>query len=150
MYLHKIRLENFRNLSSIDINPHQELNLVYGENGAGKSSLLEAIHILGFGRSFRTSKPDQFIQDGALSASAFCKYNDDNGDCSLGFSRSKQDGYTFSLNGERTSKITDIARQLPVQIFTPQSSDLILGAPLGRRRYIDLSLIHISEPTRPY
>jgi len=145
MHITQIRLEGFRNFPSTEFFPHKNLNIIYGDNGAGKSSLLEAIHVLGFGRSFRTSRPDAFIKDQETVASGFCIFQIDNEETKLGFSRSKQDGYKFSVNGEKTKKIVDIARMLPVQIFTPQSSDLILGPPLGRRRYVDWLLFHVEH-----
>ena len=145
MHITQISLESFRNFPSADFSPHKNLNIIYGDNGAGKSSLLEAIHVLGFGRSFRTSKPDTFIKEQKQSAFGFCIFKSGNEETKLGFSRSKQEGYTFSVNGEKTKKIADIARLLPVQIFTPQSSDLILGPPLGRRRYVDWLLFHVEQ-----
>ena len=145
MHITQIRLESFRNFSSVVFSPHKNLNIIYGDNGAGKSSLLEAIHVLGFGRSFRTSKPDTFINEQTTVASGFCVFESDNLQTKLGFSRSRPEGYTFSVNGDKTKKIADIARMLPVQIFTPQSSDLILGPPLGRRRYIDWLLFHVEQ-----
>ena len=145
MHITKIRLENFRNFAAVDFCPHESLNIIYGNNGAGKSSLLEAIHVLGFGRSFRTSKPDTFISDAQTKVSGFCEFTSHNEVSRLGFSRSKTDGYLFSVDGEKTKKIADIARLLPVQIFTPQSSDLILGPPLGRRRYLDWLLFHVEH-----
>jgi DNA replication and repair protein RecF len=145
MHIKTVKLENFRNFSVVDFSPHKNLNVIYGNNGVGKSSLLEAIHVLGFGRSFRTSKPDSFITDMQIRAAGFCEFSNDNNVTKLGFTRSKQEGYLFSVNGEKTKKIADIARLLPVQIFTPQSSDLILGPPLGRRRYIDWLLFHVEH-----
>jgi DNA replication and repair protein RecF len=145
MHITQVRLEDFRNFQAVELSPHKNLNIIYGDNGAGKSSLLEAIHVLGYGRSFRTSKPDGFITDGKRQASGFCKFQVDDECFSLGFFRHKVEGYKFSVNGEKTKRIADIARILPVQIFTPQSSDLILGAPLGRRRYIDWLLFHVEQ-----
>ena len=145
MHISQLRLESFRNFNVVQLNPHKNLNIIIGENGAGKSSLLEAIHILGYGRSFRTSKPDTFIQNSQPITSAFCKFSLQEQAYSLGFSRSKSDGYKFSVNGEKTKKIADMARILPVQIFTPQSSDLVLGPPVGRRRYIDWLLFHVEQ-----
>jgi DNA replication and repair protein RecF len=145
MHIKNIRLENFRNFQAVNLSPHRNLNLIYGINGAGKSSLLEAVHVLGFGRSFRTVKPDTFIKEGALMASGFCEFENNNQLSKLGFSRSKHKGYMFSIDGEKTKKIADIARLLPVQMFTPQSSDLILGPPLGRRRYLDWLLFHVEQ-----
>ena len=145
MFITNIRLENFRNFSAAELFPHQNLNIIYGENGAGKSSILEALHVLGFGRSFRTTKPDSIIKDTERFTAGFCKFANDELQSQLGFMRSKQDGNSFSIDGQKTKKISDIARLLPVQIFTPQSSDLILGAPAGRRRYVDWLLFHVEH-----
>ena len=145
MHIEQIRLLNFRNFATVDMQPHPHLNVIFGENGAGKSSLLEVIHVLGFGRSFRTSKSDTFISHSEKSASGFCKYTLNNDVSSLGFTRLKGNGFQFSVNGERTKRIIDIVRLLPVQIFTPQSSDLLLGAPVGRRRYIDWLVFHVEH-----
>jgi DNA replication and repair protein RecF len=145
MHITKIRLENFRNFSAVDFSPHKNLNIIYGSNGAGKSSVLEAVHVLGYGRSFRTTRPDTFINYDETKTAGFCEFTNKDELTKLGFSRSKQEGYLFSVDGEKTKKIADIARLLPVQIFTPQSSDLILGAPLGRRRYLDWLLFHVEH-----
>lgn len=144
-HITRIRLDKFRNFLDVELFPHKNLNVIYGDNGAGKSSVLEAIHVLGFGRSFRTSKPDSFINYDATSSSAHCQFSKDNESMSLGFTRSRSSGFEFSVNAERTKKKADIARLLPVQIFTPQSSDLILGPPIGRRRYIDWLLFHVEQ-----
>ena len=53
MYLTHLRVRDLRCLASTDVEPHPRLNLITGLNGAGKSSLLEAIHLLAYGRSFR-------------------------------------------------------------------------------------------------
>lgn len=145
MYIKQIKISNFRNFAAAELTPNQSLNLIHGENGAGKSSLLEALYVLGYGRSFRTSKPNTFVQNDLNTASVFCVFNDGTQDVQFGFSRDKQDGFMFSVNGDKTQKIVDVARLLPVQIFTPQSSDLILGAPLERRRYIDWLLFHVEQ-----
>ncbi len=145
MHITQIRLTNFRNFSAADFSPHPKLNFIYGTNGAGKSSILEAIHVLGFGRSFRTSKSDNFINQQSQLASGYCQFENEGQLTKLGFSRSIKEGNTFSINGEKTKRIIDVVRLLPVQIFTPQSSDLILGAPLGRRRYIDWLVFHVEQ-----
>lgn len=146
MHITQLRLNHFRNFSEILLNPSASFNLIYGLNGAGKSSLLEALHILGYGRSFRTTKANTIIQNGFNSATTFCRYLCEDGEQVLGASRSKSDGFVFNLNREKTRRISDIAKVLPIQIFTPQSSDLILGAPMLRRRFIDWLVFHV-EPS---
>ncbi|MFC4698795.1 DNA replication/repair protein RecF [Glaciecola siphonariae] len=145
MHITQLRLNHFRNFTETRINPSASFNMIYGLNGAGKSSILEAIHLLGYGRSFRTNKANTIIQTDALSATSFCKFQAQDGEQVLGASRSKADGFVFNINAEKTRRISDIAKILPIQIFTPQSSDLILGAPMLRRRFIDWLVFHVEQ-----
>ena len=145
MHITQLRLTSFRNFSQASISPSPSFNLIYGLNGAGKSSVLEAIHLLGYGRSFRTNKPNTIIQNNATSATSFCRYLTNDSEQVLGASRSKEDGFVFNINSEKTRRISDVARILPIQIFTPQSSELILGAPMLRRRFIDWLLFHVEH-----
>jgi len=145
MYIQQLRLTHFRNFSSELIQPSSSFNLLFGANGAGKSSILEALHLLGYGRSFRTSKPDSIIQFDHDMCTAFCKYVENTQERAIGVSRSKKSGIEFNLNSLRTSRISDAAKVLPIQIFTPQSSELITGPPMLRRRYIDWLLFHVEH-----
>jgi DNA replication and repair protein RecF len=146
MHLSFLQLAHFRNLEQVAFTPCNSLNIIHGANGAGKSSILEAIHLLGFGRSFRTSRQNSVVQHGQSAATVFSKLVDDAGDENrIGCSRHKSDGFEFSLNGERTKKLSDIVRKIPMQIFTPQSSDLIIGQPLLRRRFVDWALFHVEH-----
>ena len=62
MYINKIEIKNFRNYEKqeIELNPH--INIFYGDNAQGKTNILEAIFISGFGKSFRTSKEKEMIK----------------------------------------------------------------------------------------
>ena len=64
MNINKIKLKNFRNYTEqeIELNPH--INVFYGDNAQGKTNILEAIFISGFGKSFRTSKEKEMIKLG--------------------------------------------------------------------------------------
>lgn len=145
MYITQLRLTQFRNFSDIELKPSSSFNLLFGANGAGKSSVLEAIHLLGYGRSFRTNKADTLIQEQCQTATAFCRFQNVDSEQSLGVSRSKSDGFLFNVDSEKTRRISDIAKILPIQIFTPQSSDLIIGPPMLRRRFIDWLLFHVEQ-----
>lgn len=145
MYINEIRLENFRNFPALFFNPSPNLNILYGENGAGKTSILESIYLLSFGRSFRTSKLDSIVNYDATEATTFCKFLRDDKQSKLGFTRIKNKQNVFSIDGIKSKRLSDMARVLPVQVFTPQSSDLVIGAPIGRRRYIDWLLFHVEH-----
>ena len=147
MHLQSLRLIQFRNFESVSISPSPSLNIIYGQNGAGKSSILEAIHLLGYGRSFRTSKANSVIQFEADESVIFTEVKDGLTSTikKIGCSRHRKNGYTFKINDDASTKLSDLVRHVPVQIFTPQSSDLILGAPVNRRKFIDWALFHVEH-----
>ena len=146
MKLDKVQLTNFRNISSATLSPSPALTIIRGVNGSGKSSLVESIFYLGFGRSFRTSKHTSVIKTGEDEFSVFasCR-NEDNEKLNVGFQRRRNDTFTCSINGEHSNKLSDLVSLVPVQLFTPQSTDLILGSPSERRRFCDWGLFHVEH-----
>lgn len=64
MLISHLQISHLRNLAQVELDPSPRINILFGENGSGKTSLLEAIHLLGLGRSFRTQQYRQLIQSG--------------------------------------------------------------------------------------
>ena len=62
MYIKKIKIENFRNIEFMEIEPHNEINVIYGQNGQGKTNLLEAIWLFTGCKSFRNAKDSELVQ----------------------------------------------------------------------------------------
>lgn len=146
MKLEEIQIQHFRNLESVVINPSQTLNFIIGQNGSGKSSFLEALHYLGFGRSFRTSKHKNVIQYDNPSFNIFCvSTRSDSQLLKLGMSRGMDDNVQVSINGNKSTRMSELVKHIPIQIFTPQSADLILGSPSLRRKYLDWGLFHVEQ-----
>lgn len=146
MKLSQLQITNFRNLNSVTISPSPELNLIFGANGSGKSSLLEALHFIGFGRSFRTNKPNNAIAREHSSFTIFAKcVQEDHHPLTVGLHRSGDDQFVCSINGERSNRVSDMAALVPVQIFTPQSIELLIGSPGARRRFLDWGLFHVEH-----
>ena len=73
MRLQKLRIERLRNLQTVALNELQPFNVFYGKNGSGKTSVLEAIHLLATGRSFRTHMPKNYIQNQCQDAVVFAQ-----------------------------------------------------------------------------
>jgi len=135
---------NFRNLVSGEpLNFHPELNFIIGDNGSGKSSLLESLFFLGHGKSFRTTKVDNLVTNGNTNFVVSVK---DSKDVQLGLSRDVSLGLTnIKINGQRYSKLSDLAQNIAVQIITPESFKLFFGGPKERRRFIDLGMFHVKH-----
>ncbi len=144
MYLSFLKASNFRCFAEIELEFVHKYNLIYGENGAGKTSVLEAISYLGRGRSFRTNSVSDVVKRGAEDLLVFGKIISDNTSSSLGVINGKS-GLESSVNGDHTKGVAGLARSLPLQIIDPNTHNLIGGNPEARRKYIDWILFHV-EP----
>lgn len=146
MKLDKVQLTHFRNISSATLQPSKRLTVITGRNGSGKSSVLEAIFYLGFGRSFRTKKHQSVIRHEQDGFSVFASGINEAGETlKVGLERLISDAFTCSVNGEHSHRLSDLVSLIPVQLFTPQSTDLILGSPSERRKFIDWGLFHVEH-----
>ena len=125
MSVEQLLTKNFRNLKSTVINFHPDLNFFVGDNGSGKSSLLEAIFFIGHGKSFRASKLDSLA---CHEQTNFVVSIKDNKYGQLGLSKDISSGLTnIKINGERHHRLSDLAKHIAIQIITPESFKLFFG-----------------------
>lgn len=144
--LRKIALTSFRNYQTAEFEPGSGINLVYGANGSGKSSLLEAIYMLGSGRSFRTSKLGRLIREGAEQSVLFAEVAEHGGQLHrIGLARNRGGIIGLKKDGNRLRGLSELARVLPVQVFQPGTVDLVEGPSSVRRRYLDWGLFHVEH-----
>lgn len=161
MALVKLQTENFRNLATVPTGFSPGFNLVYGENGSGKSSLLEAIGYLGLGRSFRVNRhqavarhgTDTFTvfggMDGGLSESRSGGKDDGQPGLvhRLGLSRCLSTKETrLRVDGEGVRSLSSLARHFPVSVIDPGVFEIVAGGPGKRRQFLDWSVFHV-EPS---
>ncbi len=140
MAIRQLSLTDFRNLASATLDFHPSLNLIHGKNGSGKTSLLEAIHILCQAQSFRQHQLKKCIQHGKsnfLLFGRFSKYK-------AGLSKSKVK-LEIRVNGETIKRRSTLASKTPVNIVDAQSFCLISGPPEQRRKYIDWCMFHVEQ-----
>ena len=134
--LAQLHVERFRNLEPLDLEPACGINLISGANGAGKTSLLEAIHTLSLGRSFRGNNPAELIRHGENDFLLRAAVEGRSGGHRLALLRERR-GMTLRVDQENVSRLSELARLLPVLGLHPQSDDLVLGSPEYRRRFLD-------------
>ncbi len=150
MIIERIDTTNFRNSPKNSLELSANLNIFLGKNGSGKSSVIESVYLLGFGRSFRTNKLSSCIQHDANSFSLFAIAKPTTSSSSfeyfkVGLSRTRNKEFLCQINGERGKRLTELVSLFPVQLFTPQSTDLILGSPKDRRRFLDWGVFHVEH-----
>lgn len=143
MSVEQLSTHSFRNLKTSSTRFHPDLNFILGDNGSGKSSLLEAIFFLGHGKSFRTSKTESLVH---YNCQQFVVSIKSSNQLQLGIAKSIDTGATeIKLNGQRLSRLSDLAQNFAVQVITPESFKLFFGGPKERRRFFDLGMFHVKH-----
>lgn len=139
----KLFTQDFRNLQNGSIELHPDYNFIIGENGSGKSSLLEAFFFLGHGKSFRTAKIDNLA---AHNKDSFVVSVKDDKNMQLGVNRNCLLNMTnIKIDGIKFTRLSELAKNIAVQIVTPESFKLFFGGPKERRRFVDLGLFHVEH-----
>ncbi|MDT7525711.1 MAG: DNA replication/repair protein RecF [Pseudidiomarina maritima] len=150
MYLDTLAISQFRNFESAKIKPGKTINIISGQNGSGKTSLLESIYCLGFGRSFRHGTYKQLIRNEQDQFVVFAKVVEQTGTLhQVGFQRTMQGDVQLKIDQQREKKFSALARMVPVQLMTPESVELILGGPKLRRQFIDWGVFHVEHSFYP-
>lgn len=144
MHLSRIEVRDLRNLASVSIHPVPGLNIIEGENASGKTSLLEAIHLLALARSFRTLKSHNLIRHGSESLTLFAELQD-SAHHRLGLQRALDNSMEIRIDGMRIESRSSLASLLPIQLITPESISLLTGSPSERRNYIDWMMFHVEH-----
>ncbi len=146
MSLDLLRIHNLRNVAELELNPGPGMNLVWGRNAAGKTTLLEAIYLLARGRSFRSGSEASLVRGGETGLELFGTLaRGQAAEVRIGFSRTG--GNTrMRLNGQPVERLSDVARAFPLQLMTPRSHEILERGPDVRRRFIEWGVFHV-EPT---
>ena len=143
MSLKWLEARRFRNLSHISVDLDPGLNLFFGENGGGKTSVLESSYFLSTARSFRDTGLDTVIQRGAKSCLLRGKAEVGIMEHHIGITRDVGGNREIKINSEITKKSSELARLLPTLVLGPHSVDLLLGSPASRRRFLNWGLFHV-------
>ena len=143
MSVQQLSIQRLRNLLQVDLHFDDGINLLYGLNASGKTSVLEAVHMLGLGRSFRSLKLASVIAQGHADCLLFAKVKNPQGVTdSLGMIRRLDGDHGVRLNGENLSSVAELASLLPIQLIDPNSARLIEAGPSVRRQYLDWGVYH--------
>lgn len=148
MILTKLDISKFRNIQSLTFEPHTSLNLISGNNGSGKSSILESIQCLSTGHSFRTRRARELIQrnSDAFAVTALFRDPESSRDHRAGLQRQRDGKTDMRLDFQEISSIAEVTRLLPIKSLTPDSHKLIQEGPEERRQFLDWGVFHV-EPS---
>ena len=149
MLITQLNIDGLRNLKgcSIAFDQDKRVSLFIGDNGVGKTSVLEAIHCLAAGTSFRSTSLKHLISKDEKNYTIFAKATlpSSDSDFTLGLMK-RQDGKGEArLNGEKIKSQESISSLLPVMVLEPGSFDLVIGSPDYRRRFLDWGVFHVKH-----
>ncbi len=144
MALAELQIENLRCIESAALQLSPQLNLISGPNGSGKTSILEAIFLLGRGRSFRTRSSEKLIRHGQPRLLVFGR-QDGAPSQAAGVEVTKE-RTRARINGADAESLLALSSVLPVQAIDPEIHKLIDQGPERRRRWLDWLVFHV-EPS---
>jgi DNA replication and repair protein RecF len=142
--LSRLQVTDFRCLQSAELHPDPQFTLISGPNASGKTSLLEAIYVLGRGRSFRTRRLEHLIRNGTERFVVFGEVDTTTRRVPMGVEGSRS-GIRAQIDGDKPSSLAELALFLPVQIIDPEVHHLIDEGPSRRRRFLDWGVFHVEQ-----
>jgi DNA replication and repair protein RecF len=132
----RLSLRDFRNIVSLSIEPAPRFNVVAGDNGQGKTSLLEALYCVATSRSFRTERLKELRRDGAEFARVDAEL-DEQGDPRTQRVTLSDAGRAVFCNEQRAERLVEYAVRTPMVVFHPGDLDLTMGGATRRRDLLD-------------
>jgi DNA replication and repair protein RecF len=146
MSLARLEITAVRNLRTVNLPTLEQTNILFGDNGSGKTSVLESIFLLGMARSFRSSQLKSVITHGQQRCTVFGEVRQSTGATQpLGVSRDLQGGFQAKIGGTNLRSSSELAEQLPLQVVNADSFSLLLGSPGHRRQFLDWGVFHVEH-----
>lgn len=136
MWIKQLEVKNCRLLEDVSIELSPMLNIIIGDNASGKTSLLESLHLLSNGRSFRTPNISSVISHQKQSVLVSAKIALDSTSFQIGIEKSPSKT-KIRIDKKDIFSQAELSRHLPLTIIHPDSIQLITGAPSNRRAFID-------------
>jgi DNA replication and repair protein RecF len=151
MALARLEVTAVRNLRRVAMPELARTNIYYGDNGSGKTSVLESIHLLGLSRSFRSSQIKSVISHESDACTVFGEViADDIGrqagpGRAVGVSRGRDGSLDAKITGQAVRSSSELAELLPLQLIHADSFNLLVGGPNHRRQFLDWGVFHVEH-----
>lgn len=146
MQLTRLSLTNFRNYQKADIKFSEGVHIIHGENGSGKTTILEAIHYLALTKSFRTTNDKNLVlnTENMFRIQGEFKTSQEQAIVST-IAYSPETGKILTVNGQKSQKFSDYIGEVPMVLLHPADLSLSQGGPAQRRRFLDILLSQSSK-----
>lgn len=140
MYIASLQLQNYRNYEEARIDFSERTNLILGDNGRGKTNLLESIYLLSTSKSFRNASDQKLAQWGRDGYLVSATFHDEGGGESSVVLEYREHKKILSINGVREKRISDLIGQIFCILLSFEDIALVTGPPYLRRGFLDLIL----------
>lgn len=146
MKIESLKLRDFRNYEELTLNPHPGVNILFGQNGSGKTNLLEAIHYCALGRSHRTNLDREVVRKGKEAAVMGVQLQKGGvrSDVAVRLTPGEPRKKTVFIDRKRASRLSDLMGRVQCVIFSPEDLMLVKEGPAIRRRFLDMMLSQLS------
>lgn len=151
MQLTHIHIHHFRNLADIELSPSL-CNVFFGQNGSGKTSILESIYLLSRGKSFRHHQPKHYIQHGFEATTVFAKLIDGNLATTtstkietVAIEKAQDASTQLRLNGQTLVTQSPLSQRLPTLLLEPATLNALEEGSQIRRELLDWLVFHVEQ-----
>ena len=146
MALARLEVTAVRNLRRVTMPELARTNIYYGDNGSGKTSILESVFLLGMSRSFRSSQIKSVISHSEERCTVFGEVLRGQGTSqAVGVSRSRDGTLEARIAGQAVRSSAELAELLPLQLIHAESFNLLSGGPSHRRQFLDWGVFHVEH-----
>ena len=142
--LSELSIRNVRNIENAHIKFGPKFNVFFGENGSGKTSIIESIYLLATAKSFRSSQTRKIINENNLSLTVFGRIKGSFDETKIGVEKSLETNI-IRVNDNTIKAVSELAGRLPVLVIEQDSHKLLESGPQWRRKFIDWGLFHVEH-----
>ena len=143
MRIRSLELQNYRNIKEMSLLFREGCNIVYGENGQGKTNMLESIYMCGFGKSHKNSREKDIINSDAQEAHIKAEFDSDLISHRVDIHLKKNISKGMALDRVPIRTFRELYGKILVVLFSAEDLSIVKRSPSDRRRFIDMELCQI-------
>ena len=141
MLVKQLKITGFRNINAVQLDTSKSVNVFYGANGSGKTSVLESLFYISRAKSFRTSRRLDLLKTDKDYLAVNVDIRQENKDRNVGIGLDEKGNSLLKLDGDVSNKLSATSKLTPVQLITPESFDVFWSVPKARRSFLDFGLL---------
>ena len=143
MVVNRLRIKNYRNFIEAEVELNKSLNIFIGDNGQGKTNLMESIYVASIGSTFRLNSENELINFFENKSTIEIYLTKNNYDIKIEINLEKNKKKTVLINGVKLDKTSEMIGILNNVIFTPDDMKIIKGSPIERRKFVNIDISQI-------